>query len=91
MLLRKRGSSKRIRMSCPGFDGHFYWGHGIHIMRCLTRQLQCLTPKFKRQALQLVTGATVPGGGCPRMGNPRNRLPKWQKEIAVHGGTFCGS
>lgn len=41
-------------------------------------QRQRFTPKFKRQAVQLLTS------GQPPAAAPRNRLYTWQKEVAVH-------
>ena len=50
------------------------------------------TPEFKRQAVQLLNAGQRPAAEIAReLGIPRNRLYKWQKEIAVHGGAFPGS
>ena len=47
--------------------------------------------------VQTPDGAASDGGPTPaaelarERGVPRNRLYKWQKEVAVHGGVFPGS
>jgi len=55
-------------------------------------QRRRFTPEFKRQAVQLLNaGATASSRDCPRVGDSRNRLYKWQKAMALHGGAFPGS
>lgn len=50
------------------------------------------TPEFKRQAVQLLTAGQRPAAELAReLGVPRNRLYKWQKDVAAHGGAFPGS
>ncbi len=50
------------------------------------------TPAFKRQAVELLNAGHRPAAEIAReLGIPRNRLYKWQKEVAAHGGTFPGS
>jgi transposase len=50
------------------------------------------TPEFKRHAVQLLNAGQRPAAEIAReLGIPRNRLYKWQKEIAAHGGAFPGS
>lgn len=50
------------------------------------------TPEFKRQAVQLLNAGQRPAAEIAReLGIPRNRLYKWQQDIAVHGGAFPGS
>jgi transposase len=50
------------------------------------------TPEFKRHAVQLLNAGQRPAAEIAReFGIPRNRLYKWQKEIAAHGGAFPGS
>lgn len=50
------------------------------------------TPEFKRQAVQLLNAGQRPAAEIAReLGIPRNRLYKWQKDIAAHGGVFPGS
>ena len=50
------------------------------------------TPEFKRQAVQLLNAGQRPAAEIAReLGIPRNRLYKWQKDVAAHGGAFPGS
>lgn len=50
------------------------------------------TPEFKRQAVQLLNAGQRPAAEIAReLGIPRNRLYKWQKDVAAHGGAFSGS
>ena len=50
------------------------------------------TPEFKRQAVQLLNAGQRPAAEIAReLGIARNRLYKWQKDVAAHGGTFPGS
>jgi transposase len=50
------------------------------------------TPEFKRQAVQLLNAGQRPAAEIAReLGIPRNRLDKWQKAVAGHGGAFPGS
>ena len=50
------------------------------------------TPEFTRQAVQLLNAGQRPAAEIAReLGIPRNRLCKWQKDIAAHGGAFPGS
>ncbi len=50
------------------------------------------TPEFKRQAVELLNAGHRPAAEIAReLGIPRNRLYKWQKDIAAHGGAFPGS
>ncbi|WP_447977388.1 transposase [Candidatus Nitrospira bockiana] len=55
-------------------------------------QRRRFTPEFKRQAMQLLNAGQRPAAEIAReLGIPRNRLYKWQKEVAAHGGAFPGS
>ena len=55
-------------------------------------QRRRFTPEFKRQAVQLLNVGQRPAAEIAReLSIPRNRLYKWQKEIASHGGAFPGS
>jgi transposase len=55
-------------------------------------QRRQFTPEFKRQAVQLLNAGQRPAAEIAReLGIPRNRLYKWQKAMAVHGGAFPGS
>ncbi len=55
-------------------------------------QRRRFTPDFKRQAVQLLNAGQRPAAAIAReLGIPRNRLYKWQKAVAVHGGAFPGS
>ena len=55
-------------------------------------QRRRFTPEFKRQAVQLLNAGQRPAAEIAReLGIPRNRLYKWQKEVAAHGGAFPGS
>ncbi len=55
-------------------------------------QRRRFTPEFKRQAVQLLNAGQRPAAELAReLGVPRNRLYKWQKEVATHGGAFPGS
>ncbi len=48
--------------------------------------------EFKRQAVQLLNAGQRPAAEIAReLGIPRNRLYKWQKDVAAHGGAFPGS
>lgn len=50
-------------------------------------QRRRFTPEFKRQAVQLLNAGQRPAADIAReLGIPRNRLYKWQKAVAVHGG-----
>jgi transposase-like protein len=50
------------------------------------------TPEFKRQAVQLLNAGQRQTAEIAReLGIPRNRLYKWQKDVAAHGGAFPGS
>ena len=50
------------------------------------------TPEFKRQAVQLLNAGQRPAAELAReLGIPRNRLYKWRKDVAAHGGAFPGS
>ena len=50
------------------------------------------TPEFKRQAVELLNAGHRPAAEIARvLGIPRNRLYKWQKDVAAHGGAFPGS
>lgn len=50
------------------------------------------TPEFKRQAVQLLNAGQRPMAEIAReLGIARNRLYKWQKAVATHGGAFPGS
>ena len=47
------------------------------------------TPEFKRHAVQLLNAGQRPAAEIAReLGIPRNRLYKWQQDIAAHGGAF---
>ena len=55
-------------------------------------QRRRFTPEFKRQAVQLLNAGHRPAAEIAReLGIPRNRLYKWQKDVAGHGGAFPGS
>lgn len=55
-------------------------------------QRRRFTPEFKRQAVELLKAGQRPAAEIAReLGIPRNRLYKWQKEVAAHGGAFPGS
>jgi transposase len=55
-------------------------------------QRRRFTPEFKRQAVQLLTAGQRPAAEVAReLAIPRNRLYKWQKQVAAHGGVFPGS
>jgi transposase len=55
-------------------------------------QRRRFTPEFKRHAVQLLTAGERPAAEIAReLGIPRNRLFKWQKEMATHGEAFPGS
>jgi len=55
-------------------------------------QRRRFTPEFKRHAVQLLNAGQRPAAEIAReLGVPRNRLYKWQKEVAAHGGAFPGS
>ena len=55
-------------------------------------QRRRFTPEFKRQAVQLLNAGQRPAAEIAReLGVPRNRLYKWQQEVATHGGAFPGS
>ena len=55
-------------------------------------QRRRFTPEFKRQAVQLLNAGQRPAAEIAReLGVPRNRLYKWQKAVAAHGGAFPGS
>ena len=55
-------------------------------------QRRRFTPEFKRQSVQLLNGGQRPAAESAReLGIPRNRLYKWQKDVAAHGGAFPGS
>ncbi len=50
------------------------------------------TPEFKRQAVKLLNAGQRPAAEIAReLGIPHNRLYKWQKDVAAHGGAFPGS
>lgn len=52
-------------------------------------QRRRFTPEFKRQAVQLLNAGQRPAAEIAReLGIPRNRLYKWQKAMATHGGPF---
>ncbi len=52
-------------------------------------QRRRFTPEFKRQAIQLLNAGQRPAAEIAReLGIPRNRLYKWQKEVATHGERF---
>jgi transposase len=55
-------------------------------------QRRRFTPEFKQQAVQLLNAGQRPAAEIAReLVVPRNRLYKWQKQIAAHGGAFPGS
>src|SRR2546426_12382749 len=55
-------------------------------------QRRRFTPEFKRHAVQLLNAGQRPAAEIAReLGVPRNRLYKWQQEVAAHGGAFPGS
>ena len=55
-------------------------------------QRRRFTPEFKRQAVLLMNAGQRPAAEIAReLGVPRNRLYKWQKDVATHGGLFPGS
>ncbi|MCP9470295.1 MAG: transposase [Nitrospira sp.] len=55
-------------------------------------QRRRFTQEFKRQAVQLLNASQRPAAEIAReLGSRRNRLYKWQKEVAVRGGAFPGS
>ncbi|MDH5726675.1 MAG: transposase [Nitrospira sp.] len=55
-------------------------------------QRRRFTSEFKRQAVQLLNAGQRPAAEIAReLGIPRNRLYKWQKAVATHGGAFPGS
>ena len=55
-------------------------------------QRRRFTPEFKQQAVQLLNAGQRPATEIARgLGIPRNRLYKWQKAVATHGGAFPGS
>ena len=55
-------------------------------------QRRRFTPEFKRQAVLLLNAGQRPAAEIAReLGIPRNRLYKWQKDVATHGGAFPGS
>src|SRR6185312_5685420 len=59
--------------------------------RCDMGQRRRFTQEFKRQAVQLLNAGQRPAAEIAReLGIPRNRLYKWQKEVAGHGGAFPG-
>lgn len=46
-------------------------------------------PEFKQHAVQLLNAGHRPAAEIAReLGIPRNRLYKWQKEVAGHGGAM---
>jgi transposase len=50
-------------------------------------QRRRFTPAFKRHAVELLNAGQQPAAEIAReLGIPRNRLYKWQKVVAVHGG-----
>jgi transposase-like protein len=50
-------------------------------------QRRRFTPEFTRQAVQLLNAGQRPAAELAReLGAPHNRLYKWQKEVAAHGG-----
>ena len=52
-------------------------------------QRRRFTPAFKLQAVQLLNAGQRPAAEIAReLGIPRNRLYKWQKDVAMHGGAF---
>ena len=60
--------------------------------RCDMGQRRRFTPEFKRQAVELLNAGQRPAAEIAReLGIPRNRLYKWQKQVAAHGGAFPGS
>ncbi|MCA1957671.1 MAG: transposase [Nitrospira sp.] len=55
-------------------------------------QRRRFTPEFKRQAVQLLDAGQRPAAEVAReLGIPRNRLYKWEKAMAGHGGAFPSS
>jgi len=55
-------------------------------------QRRRFTPEFKRQAVELLNAGHRPAAEIAReLGVPRNRLYKWQKQVAAHSGAFPGS
>lgn len=55
-------------------------------------QRRRFTPEFKLQAVRLLAAGQRPAAEIAReLGIPRNRLYKWQHDIARHGGMFPGS
>jgi transposase len=55
-------------------------------------QRRRFTPEFKRHAVELLNAGQRPAAEiASELGIPRNRLYKWQKEVAAHGGAFPGS
>ena len=60
--------------------------------RCDMGQRRRFTPEFKRQAVDLLNAGHRPAAEIAReLGVPRNRLYKWQKQVAAHSGAFPGS
>ena len=60
--------------------------------RCDMGQRRRFTPEFKRQAVELLNAGHRPAAEIAReLGVPRNRLYKWQKQVAAHSGAFPGS
>ena len=54
-------------------------------------QRRRFTPEFKRQAVLLLNAGQRPAAEIAReLGVPRNRLYKWQKDVAAHGGHSRG-
>jgi transposase len=52
-------------------------------------QQRRFTPEFKRQAVQLLNAGQRPAAKIARaLDIPRNRLYKWQKDVAGHGGAW---
>jgi transposase len=50
------------------------------------------TPEFKRHAVKLLNAGQRPAAEIAlELGIPLNRLYKWQKDVAAHGGVFPGS
>ena len=50
------------------------------------------TPAFTLQAVHLLNAGQRPAAEIAReLGIPRNRLYKWQQDVAAHGGAFPGS
>lgn len=55
-------------------------------------QRRRFTAEFKRHAVELLNAGQRPAADIAReLGIPRNRLYKWQKQVAAHGGAFPGS